>query len=974
MTTFDDISISFHCSLKTLKNYNILYININSLLNKIDDLETCIEALSRNGKTIHFIALTEVRLDDDTSNFFGITNYTAFFCNKIKNSGGVALYCHESLSCSLVLKQSMLNVDLLCVHITSLNIKIAVIYKQPPVPNSILLPILDSLLDKYENCFVIGDLNIDLLSNNTDKHALLNTCQINGYTCLNKLSTEMATRSAIRDGRCSNTIIDHAITDLLHFDYDFCVVDSTLSDHKLILISFDMPSNRPPAQNNSIKYNINTVQYSKFRNTILSIPLLRKNDLNTTDIDDCLSILSSSLKNSTISKPMHVTNNNKPWITNDLLNLVDERNLYFKLHKKYPHNDFVSMTYKKLKSTVDKKRKRLKNDYFSKLITKNSKNLRKLWVIFNQIIYNKSKTFPTIDSITRNDGICTTDQSEISNELCTHFTSVGAILATKIQNEQPPQRMACTLNRSTLHSMMVPNFEHHDILNALNSINSNSSTDDINTSLLRNNSDIFVPLLTNIVNDSFKNGYFPDALKLAKIVPLFKAGDRTIPQNYRPISILPIISKIFEKLLYSITDKFLKKNNTIDKLQFGFQKTSGCLSAASHLIDQLQTALDDPKQKLAAGLFIDLQKAFDSIPHDNILNKLYKYGIRGIALDIFKSYLQNRRQYVHLNGVNSEQLTITFGIPQGSVLGPLIFLLYINDIFDIPFRGKIQLFADDAAFVYTNCNEYRLFDDMQHDLNLLSNWLYHNLLSLNVEKTNYIIFHSPHKTVNTANFSLSVNNKTITEVTSTKYLGLHIHSSLKWNTHIDSIIKNISPLIGILRRLNHNTPNYLLRNIYYAHIHSRLTYLCQIWGPPSPAYKLSELQILQNKALRNLFAREYVSDGLSTADLFLKHNILNMNQILQSECASYFYKLIHKLVKSNHIIKYNSEFHSHDTRHNSNIRIPRLHTNYGLFNVFSYSSLLYNRTPANIKQQPSLFLFKKHLRQHLLSLTGPSSV
>lgn len=151
------------------------------------------------------------------------------------------------------------------------------------------------------------------------------------------------------------------------------------------------------------------------------------------------------------------------------------------------------------------------------------------------------------------------------------------------------------------------------------------------------------------------------------------------------------------------------------------------------------------------------------------------------------------------------------------------------------------------------------------------------LLSLNVEKTN---FHSPLKTINTTNLSLSINNKIIKEVTSTKYLGLLIHSSLKWNTHIDSIIETVSPSIGILRRLNNNTPNYILRNIYYAHIHSRLPYLCQIWGPATPAYKLAVLQTLQNKALRNLFTHDYILHNISTTDLFAKYSILNINQIV----------------------------------------------------------------------------------------------
>lgn len=515
---------------------------------------------------------------------------------------------------------------------------------------------------------------------------------------------------------------------------------------------------------------------------------------NNDSINNCLEFIKTQYNSCITSKNATQRINNKPWITPHLLDLIKQRDRYHALLKKYPFNDYVRTKLKYYKSLAEYNRKKSRNTYFINLIQKNINNAKKLWAAFNYIIYNKKKDAPKITSIKNAHDSSLTSETEIVNVLNEYFTSVGSNLASSLQILQNRPRIP-TLNRHNSNSLFLREFEYNDILSTVNNLKSNSDKkDEISATIVKRNIDILAPILLKLINASFRNGYFPDHLKVARLVPIYKTGDPTLPSNYRPISILPTISKVFERLLYNITESFLNKFKVIHKFQFGFQKGSGTLSATSYLVTKLQNALDDPKRKIASGIFIDLQKAFDSIPHTILLEKLFKYGIRGVTLNIFESYLKNRKQFTALNNAKSDALNVTYGTPQGSNLGPLLFLLYINDIFDLPLKGSIILFADDAVIYYSGYNINEMYANMQHDLNILFDWLYDNVLSINIKKTKYMVFHSDSKKVVLDNLGLHINNVEIDRVENIKYLGLNLQSNLKWNTHVHAISKKLPPL------------------------------------------------------------------------------------------------------------------------------------------------------------------------------------
>ena len=267
---------------------------------------------------------------------------------------------------------------------------------------------------------------------------------------------------------------------------------------------------------------------------------------------------------------------------------------------------------------------------------------------------------------------------------------------------------------------------------------------------------------------------------MAKVISLFKKGDPLLPSNYRPISLLPIFSKVYEKLRHKRLYSFLKDHKIIYPLQFGFQENHSIDHALISMTEEIRSTLDN--KKYGCGIFIDLQKAFDTVNHEILLAKLEHYGIRGNALNWFKSYLSGRKQYVSINGCDSNVMEITCGVPQGSVLGPLLFLIFINDLPSVSKKLKFYLFADDTN-IYFDCDSiYKLAKKVNKELKFVKKWLDANKLSLNISKTNYVIFHSSY-TMIPRDIVIKIGKKHITRANYVKFLGLLLDENLSWKYH-----------------------------------------------------------------------------------------------------------------------------------------------------------------------------------------------
>ena len=320
----------------------------------------------------------------------------------------------------------------------------------------------------------------------------------------------------------------------------------------------------------------------------------------------------------------------------------------------------------------------------------------------------------------------------------------------------------------------------------------------ISNNLLKAIKHEIVKPLTFIINQSLKTGTFPDRLKVARVRPLFKKGDNQLITNYRPISILPSLSKIFEKVMHMQLTYYLESNSLMATTQYGYRSGHSTELASLELVDRIYGHLEN--NDIPCAVFCDLSKAFDCLSHPILLDKLEYYGIRGIPLQLIKSYLQNRTQFVQINSTMSTTTSINIGIPQGSVLGPLFFNICINDIKNCTNKFDIVSYADDTTLIstidsFTSPNT-NISDNINSELENVNKWLAAQKLCLNVLKTKYMMFHTPQKRI--PELHLSINNIDIEKVDSFNFLGLILDTHLKWNFHVRKVANKLTHINWIL--------------------------------------------------------------------------------------------------------------------------------------------------------------------------------
>ena len=380
------------------------------------------------------------------------------------------------------------------------------------------------------------------------------------------------------------------------------------------------------------------------------------------------------------------------------------------------------------------------------------------------------------------------------------------------------------------------------------------------------------PLL-KIFNLSLSTGIVPNELKIAKVIPIFKTGNLQSFGNYRPISLLPCFSKVLERLVANRLNKFIDKHKILDTSQYGFRANYSTQMALIDLVDKITASLD--KTNHTYGIFLDLSKAFDTTDHDILLNKMSKYGIRGTVFDWFKNYLFDRKQFVVWQNSFSSLKPVSCGVPQGSILGPILFLLYINDLPNSTNLLKFILFADDTNLFYSSKDQKEATSVINRELRSVSEWMNCNKLSVNLKKTCYMIFSN--KDVVSSN--IVFNNALINQVTKTTFLGVIIDNKLSWRHHCQKIHMSISRTLGILRRVRNMLPREALFSIYNALILPQLQYGILAWGNSSQL-NLNKLLVVQKKSLRVINRSDYRAHALP---LFVKYNTLPLHDLYQYE-------------------------------------------------------------------------------------------
>ena len=467
-----------------------------------------------------------------------------------------------------------------------------------------------------------------------------------------------------------------------------------------------------------------------------------------------------------------------------------------------------------------------------------------------------------------------TSNTDISSAFNKYFCNIASNLKNDMANTSPSHTSPIPRQMRTLNAMILTDCTAYEITEIIK-LFKNKATSDTAVQALKFVNEEIAPVISDLINASLSQGLFPSQLKLAKVIPLHKAGSKADVANYRPISLLPLISKVYEKVMHNRLYNHLVKNNIIHNTQFGFRAGHSCEHALFTAQNTILSALS--KKEVAVLLLIDFSKAFDMVDHGILLAKLEHYGVRSNALDWFRSYLSDRRQYVHVNDTDSTTENLYHGVPQGSILGPLLFIIYINDIPSISNLAKFILYADDANIIITGRDLHEVEQKVAQLIPLLLDWITCNGLKLNIGKTKYLIFSNGKK----RDINIIISGNKIERKISERFLGVIMDENLSWTAHRAALATKISRNAGILFKLRGTIPLHVLKTLYFSFIQSHLCFCPSIWGLGSQN-SLSRIFSAQKKAIRAIspgYTNYYYNKETGEIPSHTKHTF-NDNSIL----------------------------------------------------------------------------------------------
>ena len=564
-----------------------------------------------------------------------------------------------------------------------------------------------------------------------------------------------------------------------------------------------------------------------------------------------------------------------PWVNSTLLKSINRKNRLFYKYKCIPTNK-NRMKYTNYKNTLTNLLRNAKKEYYCKQFTSCNRDIKGTWRTIKNVL-NSSPNSRNISKI-KNHGTATENKQTIAEIFNDFFTNIGPDLARSIPTSA--KSFDCFLNNPNPTTLfMVPTNEQEltEIVKNLK-IKKTPGYDDITNKLLKSViKEIIVPV-THIMNMSMLNGIVPGKMKIAKVVPIFKKGDPLERSNYRPISLLTTLSKILEKLIYTRTFNFFTRCGILADSQFGFRKKHSTSHAILLFINKIASALDDRCHTV--GLFLDFSKAFDTIDHNILFKKLQHYGVRGKALEWYKSYLSSRTQFVSLNGIASSVKPVTCGVPQGSLLGPLLFITYINDFKFSSTLLSFILYADDSSIFYSHQNPQILVETVNSELENIAQWIFANRLSLNLDKTNFILFSN---SISDLPGDICFNNVKIKKVKSTKFLGLFIDDKMSWKIHTNYLCSLLSRNAGVIYKLKPMFPTYVLQMLYSTLMLPYLNYGILAWGS-SLKLQLDKILVVQKRAIQTICN---VPIRTHSSPLFFNTKVLRVRDIfnLQLGCS-----------------------------------------------------------------------------------------
>lgn len=936
----------------TLAHFKILHQNIRSLSKNIDQIKVYLNQIRSQ---FECLVLTETwKLED--INFFKLDGYDILYNEGcINKNDGVVIYLKNTINYSAqVVQIGEIRALQISFNIGNKSAIITALYRPPSINANLFLEHLREYFTNITETSVdyhifLGDMNINIKVENDLSFEYLNILSEYNFISLINETTR------INETGGTGTCIDHIFLktkNTLNDNYRSFIIKTCITDHYTTVLNILEHTQEKNYEINEkhIKY----INYKKLKELLRDYNWAQFYELKDVNLaaEKFVDIVKENMQQSTIIQRIKKKETKRSsWITNGLVRSINKRDELYKKYKRKPDNTVAKNQFLTYRNQLTNLLRITKIEYYKNKIKENDKDPKKLWDTVKEIGNEKQKD--TIIKEIKNELSKTVhNKKEIANTFNNYYSKVGKNLANQIVAPLTPYPSSNTI-KTTFFLTPTDKKEIVDTIKTLKK-NKTPGIDMIRAETLKEISNEIAEPLTYLINKSFSDSICPSVFKKAIIKPIYKSGNKLETSNYRPISLIINFAKIFEKIIKTRIVNYLKKYNLLSKNQYGFTEGKSTEDAICALTSHIYKALDESKPSIC--IFLDLAKAFDTVNHRQLLDSLQELGFRGQTLNLFRSYLTDRSQYVLIGEEMSDAKTVEYGVPQGTVLGPILFNIYLNNIFTLRTTGEIISFADDTAVFYKSDSWHSLKQEVENDMSTIINWFNHKQLTINTTKTKFMPFSSYKSGLPTYNELNITDTVKITTCFEIKYLGIYIDSHLRWDFHVNKIIKILRTLIYKFKFISQVLELPQLKIIYFALIESRISYGILGWGGLNKTQQ-KRLEIIQKYFMKIIMNK---TKTYSTEAIFEQLKVLDIRQI-------YFLKVIlyqHKNINTMEYIE-----HQYNTRNKSNklAKIPVCGKTIGQRGYVFLAPRLYNLLPLKIKAIKSLKVFKNKAKRFIHS-------
>lgn len=962
------------------KNISIFHQNVQGLNSKLESLQIVLDEL-----TPDIIVLTEHKIKSSEIDRLNIEKYklNSYFCRNDTNWGGVVVLGREHLQCTRIaipnqeclLEEKQFECCATLFTINGFKFVLVGVYRSPNSNVNIFLEklsaLIGSILTKIPNIILAGDFNIDILETNNNPQT--KAARVKLKNVLKSFNMSYVVNFPTRVFNGSTSSIDNFLTNLSRKEFKVSGVITLLSDHDGQIL--ELVRVRKAKENSYL-----TVTKRQF--TVENMELFKKllksetwdnvfQSLVDRKYDEFDRIFSYYFDIAFPKVKVKSKTSKNNWINNELKD--EKREIISNNRYARRTNNLALAKLCRIKNrALKKKLVNTKKDFYDNKIKLSKNIIKTTWKIINVETGNKvSKDLKNI-AIRKGNSVLS-NPSEISNFFNNYFSTIVRdspifLPSTPSSENVIPDHINNQVFINNQNSFRLTHTNEEEVNKIISSFQNKSSCghDDVPMKLIKFVQKELNKVLVHLINSSFVSSHFPDKLKIAKIVPIYKRDDPMEVGNYRPVSLLPSVSKIYEKVVYLRLATFLESNGLLDNIQHGFRRQKSTITAIVSFIELIIESID--KGEDVVGVFMDLSKAFDSVNHELLLSKLQEKGVKNNSLNWFKSYLTNRKQFVQINHItksnceikcNSNLNQIKLGVPQGSILGPLLFLCYLGSIKDCMHFSpttSLCLYADDSNLKISGKTEEEIETVASIELANLEEFFDSHNLTLNSDKTKCVSFRTK-QNKKSINPSLEIKGKVIELEEEIKFLGVTLDCNLTWDSHSKYVLSTINSGLFAIRRMSSLCNVEALKLIYFSHIQSHIAYGICIYGATKDK-NLIEILKIQKLAIRAILKLNY---NESVKAHFSQLNILTVYGLYILECIMF--------VKNQHQNFTNLKTHNYNTRHKHDYTVQNHNLEIYKHNTVYVGNSFLKYVPADIKKEQQIQIFKKKLKGYLIGLS-----